>query len=111
MRQAEINVKGVGEDKATKQRILIVDVTIGGGPVKYEGYVPTISYGSEQWGVQVSDLLGVDLARRLDKEGVLATHGPLWSGKLPAMVLDGVRYHATAASYEKVHKFPQYQTH
>lgn len=99
-----MKVKGIAEDKATKQRILVVDVRVGSGLIKAEPFVPTISFGSEKWGGDVSDLLGADLARRLKDEGVLTSDRASWNGQLPPQTLDGVRYHPTEATFTKVSK-------
>lgn len=101
-------VRGVAEDTATRQRVMIVDVSVGGPQNKMvprtplgHASIPTIALPSESWDDEVADLLGVDLARRLLENGVLRVQGS-WDGVLPAQVIDGIKYPATRATFTQV---------
>lgn len=100
-------VRGVAEDVATQQRVIIVDVSVGNTQNRIlpsrngHGSVPTISMASPSWDDDVSDLLGVDLARRMLENGVLHAKGS-WDGVLPAQVLDGIKYPATRAIFTEM---------
>ena len=86
-------MRGVAEDQATKQKVMIVEVSVSDQSIEGSGskriisrpYVPTIAFASEKWGDDVSDLLGVDLARRLHALGVFTIKGS-WDGVLPSQV-------------------------
>jgi hypothetical protein len=52
--------------------------------------------------VQVSDLLGVDLVKRLEGQGALAKGG--WEGVLPRRVIGGVQYEDTPAAFHEVRR-------
>jgi hypothetical protein len=101
-------VRGVATDVSTQQQVIIVDVSVGGGPHNRltpskngHGSVPTISMASENWDDDVSDLLGVDLARRLLENGILHAKGS-WDGVLPGQVLDGIKYPPTRAIFREL---------
>lgn len=101
-------VRGVATDVSTQQQVIIVDVSVGSGPHNRltpskngHGSVPTISMASESWDDDVSDLLGVDLARRLLENGILHAKGS-WDGVLPGQVLDGIKYPPTRAIFREM---------
>jgi len=56
---------------------------------------------SDSWDDDVSDLLGVDLARRLLENGILHAKGS-WDGVLPGQVLDGIKYPPTRAIFREL---------
>lgn len=106
--KAKVLVRGVAEDLATSQKVMIVEVSVGGArnrvvPRTELGHasIPTIALASDSWDDDVADLLGVDLARRLLENGILHARGS-WDGVLPAQVLDGIKYPATHATFTQV---------
>lgn len=102
--QAKVLVRGVAEDVSTHQKVMIVEVSVGANSknkIVSRQSIPTISFSSEKWEDDVSDLLGVDLARRLLENGSLHAKGS-WDGVLPAQVLDGIKYPPTRAIFTEV---------
>ncbi|EWM25395.1 GCK domain-containing protein [Nannochloropsis gaditana] len=103
--KAEVVVRGVAEDVSTRQKVIIVDVNVGGGRLypsrNGHGSIPTIAMASESWDDDVADLLGVDLARRLLENGILHAKGS-WDGVLPGQLLDGIKYPPTRAVFQEL---------
>lgn len=98
----------MAEDISTHQKVIIAEVSVGAnhsnrvvpsrnGP----GSIPTIAIASDSWDDDVSDLLSVDLARRMMENGILHVKGS-WDGVLPAQVLDGIKYPATRAIFTQM---------
>jgi len=80
-----VTINAVGEDITGTQRALLADVVVAGnGEVKGPHHAPVLPLTSERWQPDVSDILGADLARRLDNHGVLKKD--VWEGTLPRQV-------------------------
>jgi hypothetical protein len=47
-------VRGLAEDRTTKQRALVVEVSVAGGPVVSNTGPPTVALTSAAWGADVS---------------------------------------------------------